>query len=388
MRVFLSVIDGFGVGELPDAHLFKDEGSNTFGNLYNKEPFELPFLYSLGLKNIDNIGVPKFENEIIGAYGKMAEKCMAKDTTAGHFEISGVSIEKPFVTFPNGIPSDLVEKFENAIGTKTLCNDIASGTAIINKLGDEHIKTGYPIVYTSADSVFQIACHEKVYPVEKLYEFCQIAREMTKEGKYQVGRVIARPFDGESGNYYRTSRRKDFAIEAPGDTILDIMKEKGFASIGVGKIEDIFAFRGLTDSYHTVDNKTSIEKMKELLSEDFEGLVFTNLIDTDMQYGHRNDCEGYKNCLIETSKALGEFAEKMGDDDILIVTSDHGNDPTTPSTDHSREYTPIMIYGKKIKQGVNLGVLPDFTVVSDFIKDLFNISKEKGIIYKGVIAND
>lgn len=375
-RVILIVLDGVGVGELPDAAYFNDVGSNSLGNVAKVvEGLNLPNLQKMGLGNLTDIqGVPPCDNTI-GAYGKMAEQSQGKDTIIGHWELMGVVSEEPLPVFPDNFPLELITEFEKRINRKILGNIHASGTEIINQLGDEHVKTGKPIVYTSVDSVFQIAAHEEIIPVEELYDMCKKAREILT-GKWGVGRVIARPFLGSSGNYWRTKRRKDYSLSPPKPTLLDKLTEKGYDVISVGKIDDIFAFRGITRSYHTTNNKESTDKIVELLDTDFNGLLFANLIDFDMVYGHRNDCEGYAGALEEFDRRLPEIHSKMREDDMLIITSDHGNDPTMPGTDHTREYVPILIWGDCIKHDIDLGNSTSFLKVEKSISNYlsFNIS--------------
>lgn len=340
-RAIIIVLDGVGIGELPDAAAYKDEGSNTLVNLKKAVPtLNLKNMCDLGLGNIQGAEILGKVNTPKGLYGKLAEHSAGKDTTTGHWEISGIWLDKPFPTYPNGFPDDIILPFEKAIGRKVLGNCVASGTEIIKRLGDEHVKTGCPIVYTSADSVFQIACHEDVIPVSKLYEYCTIARKMLS-----VGRVIARPFIGSNGNYTRTERRKDFSLEPPENTLLDYVKASGMECACVGKIEDIFAMRGITRSVHTTNNHDGIEQTIAYLKEDFGGLIFTNLVDTDMLYGHRNDIKGFASALEYFDSRLPDIIKAMRKDDILFITADHGCDPTTPSTDHSREYIFLLGYG-------------------------------------------
>jgi phosphopentomutase len=372
-RAIIVVMDSVGMGELPDADKYGDIGSNTLGNISASiEGFELPNLQKLGLGNIDGMVGFKKADAPIGSYGRMAEKSAGKDTTTGHWEISGIVLDKPFPTFPKGFPTEVMAAFENAIGTKTLGNIVASGTEIIKQLGEQHVKTEYPIVYTSADSVFQIAAHEDVVPIEKLYEMCRIARGILT-GDYAVGRVIARPFAGPVGNFARTERRHDFSIEPIGKTVLDSTVEKGYRVKAVGKIEDIFSGKGITDAIHTRNNMDGVEQTLEYLQEEFEGIIFTNLVDFDMQYGHRNNVEGYANALIEFDASLPEILDALKEDDMLIITADHGCDPTTPSTDHSREYVPILVYGKKLKQNVNLGTRSTFSDLAATVADYLRV---------------
>lgn len=350
-RAVIIVLDGVGIGELPDASKYNDCGSNTLMNIKKQVPeLNLKNMISLGLGNIKcEIGENLYDKceSPKGIYGKMAEYSAGKDTTTGHWEIAGIWLEKPFPTYPNGFPKEIMDKFEKEIGRKTLANYPASGTEIINKLGDEHIKTGSPIVYTSADSVFQIAAHEDIIPVEKLYEMCETAREIL-HGTHNVARVIARPFTGVSGNYLRTKNRKDFSLSPPSKTLLNYAKEQGLEVKAVGKIEDIFCNSGITDSVHTTNNADGIEQTIKYLKESFNGIIFTNLVDYDMLYGHRNNINGFADALEYFDNKLPEIIETLDDNDLLFITADHGCDPTTPSTDHSREYVFLLGYGKKI----------------------------------------
>ncbi len=378
-RAIIIVLDSVGIGELPDAAEFGDVGSNTLVNIKKKRPqTSLPHLCSLGLGNIqgEDIALLGKVSSPKGAFGKMAEKSKGKDTTTGHWEMSGVITENPFPTFTEtGFPKDIMEKFETAIGRKTLGNYAASGTAIIQDLGDEHKKTGYPIVYTSADSVFQIAAHEDIIPVEELYKICETARKILT-GKYGVARVIARPFMGDSGNYTRTKNRRDFSLPPTGVTILDLAKEKGLNVTAIGKIEDIFAHRGITHADHTTNNQDGIEKTIFYTKKHFSGILFTNLVDTDMIYGHRNDVEGYASALEYFDQKLPEIIGAMDEEDILFLTADHGCDPTTPSTDHSREYVPLLVYGKHIREGVDLGIRKTFADLGQTISDYLELDAQ------------
>lgn len=353
-RVFLTVLDGAGVGYLPDAAQYGDVGACTWGHVVETCRPSLPNMAKLGLGHIEGTAYPADENAI-GAYGRAMEKSAGKDTTTGHWEISGLTLEKPFPTFPEGFPREFLDRYEAAIGHKTIGNKPASGTAILDELGEEHIANRTPIVYTSADSVFQIACHEDVFSREELYEFCRIAREML-QGDLCVGRVIARPFVGEkAGAFTRTSGRRDFAVPPFGRTLLDAVEEAGMESLGVGKIEDIFDRRGLTGSNHASGNPACIEAWLDYMRKPFTGLCFTNLVDTDMQYGHRNDAPGFAGALEYFDQKLPEIQALMGEEDLLIVTADHGCDPTFPGTDHTREYIPLMVWHKKMRRLVNLG---------------------------------
>ncbi len=362
-RVCLVVLDSVGIGELPDAHLFGDTGSHTLGNVFEATKMSLPNLFKMGLGNIEDAKLVK-EAEPTAAYGRCAEKTFAKDTTCGHWEMAGIIMDTPFKTFPDGFPDEIIGEYEKRIGRKILANTVASGTEIINEYGDEHVRTGFPIIYTSADSVFQVAAHEEVVPLSELYKFCEIAREMLV-GDDCVGRVIARPFVGESGNFKRTEHRKDYAIAPTAKTVLNAIEENGKSTLGVGKIEDIFCRSGVTHINHTTNNidgiNATLAALKE--SEPVDSLIFTNLVDFDMLYGHRNDPVGYAKALEYFDLRLPEIIDALGEDDILIITADHGCDPTTPSTDHSREYIPVLLYGKNVLPK-NLGTRESFTDIA------------------------
>ncbi len=377
-RVVIIVIDSLGAGALPDADKYGDVGSNTLGNLSKAVGgLKIPNLQKLGLGNIISIeGVPPVEAPL-AAFGKMAEASAGKDTTTGHWEISGMILDKPFPVFPHGFPGQIIAEFESRIGRKTLGNEVASGTEIISRLGEEHIKTGYPIVYTSADSVFQIAAHEEVVPLEELYKMCRTAREILT-GEYAVGRVIARPFIGRPGDFKRTPNRHDFSLEPPGPTILDRLKEKGLAVLAVGKINDIFAGRGITESIHTKNNMDGVDKTIDCIKRNQNGLVFTNLVDFDSSFGHRNDPAGYAAALAELDGRLPEITGLIDEETVLIITADHGCDPTTESTDHSREYVPLLVYGPKVKAGVSLGIRESFTDVAATVAEIFGIQPKVG----------
>ena len=374
-RAVLIILDSVGIGALPDAAEFGDKGANTLGNIYKaRGGINLPNLYALGLANIDGALMGKGVAAPAGAFGKAAEITKAKDTTCGHWEISGLLMDKPFQVFPNGFPEKLMREFEEKIGRKTLCNFPASGTAIINEYGDEHMRTGYPIVYTSADSVFQVAAHEDVIPLEELYKICETARELLY-GDYFVGRVIARPFIGSNGKYTRTENRRDYAVEPTGDTILDALTREGKKTIAIGKIEDIFAHRGITVADHTKNNHDGIEATIKYISEGEGDFIFTNLVDFDMLYGHRNDVEGYAKALEYFDEQLTRIIEEMKDGDILIISADHGCDPTYPGTDHTREYIPVLACGDSIEPGTNLGVLDSFADIGASIYEYLTDKK-------------
>ena len=385
-RVVLIVLDSVGIGELPDADQYGDLGSNTLGNIAKHYPdLKLPNLTAMGLGNIDKNNALAKTTTPSAAFGKAIERSAGKDTTTGHWEISGLIIKQAFPTFPNGFPKEFMDRFEAAIGIETIGNVVASGTTIINKLGDEHISSKRPIVYTSADSVFQIAMHEEVYPIEKQYEICQIARDMLI-GDYKVGRVIARPFIGKPGNYTRTSRRKDFSVTPP-TTVLDVIKSTGKEVISIGKIVDIFAGKGISRYTKTASNMEGIEATINAINEDSKGLIFTNLVDFDMLYGHRRDIEGYAKCLMEFDQHLPKIINNLKEDDLLIITADHGNDPSAPGSDHTREYIPILNYGKNIKAGQSIGVRNSFADIAATIADALNVKYEtEGKSYFSLLA--
>lgn len=352
-RVFLTVLDAAGIGELPDAADYGDTGSNTLGHVIAACHPDLPNMAAMGLGRIPGSGYT-WNGEIRGAYGRAAEKSKGKDTTSGHWEIAGVRVERAFPTFPEGFPKEFMERYEAAIGYKCIGNKPASGTVILEELGAEHMKNKTPIVYTSGDSVFQIACHEELFPVEQLYAFCRTAREML-QGDLGVGRVIARPFVGEPGAFVRTGKRRDFSMPPCGRTLPDVVKEAGMTSIGVGKIEDIFADQGLTESDHAAGNPACMDSLLRFMERDFEGLCFTNLVDTDSVYGHRNDAPGFAGALEEFDRRLPEMTARLKKGDLMIVTADHGCDPCDISTDHTREYIPILAFTPGMDRAVNIG---------------------------------
>lgn len=370
-RVFLIVLDSMGIGELPDANLWHDEGSNTLKTIRNDAHFNCPELEKLGLFNIEGVGGGV--EKPLACFARMAEQSMGKDTTIGHWEIAGLVSKQPLPTYPNGFPKEIIDEFERQTGRKTLCNKPYSGTEVIKVYGEEHIKTGALIVYTSADSVFQIAAHEDVVPVETLYEYCRIARKILC-GKNGVGRVIARPFTG-AYPFTRTSNRHDFSLDPPAVTMCDVIKDAGLDCISVGKIYDIFAGRGLTESNHMNGNDDGMRITLEKQKQDFKGLCFTNLVDFDMLYGHRNDIVGYASAMTAFDKHLKEFLANMREGDLLIITADHGCDPGTPSTDHSREYTPMLAYGSDIKQGVDLKTRSSFADISATVLEYLGLNQ-------------
>lgn len=381
MKILLVVLDSFGVGEMPDAEQFGDKGSNTYLNVLQKTDIQLTNLKGLGLNNID--GIELSQDITYGNYGRMQELTFAKDTTAGHYEISGLILEHPYPTFPNGFPEELISKLEKGLGVEFLGNEVASGTEIIKRLGDRHLQEKKPIIYTSADSVLQIATHTDVFSLDKLYAMCEKARKICKE-PYNVGRIIARPFATNSdGEFYRLDTRKDYALTPPAPTMLDKLHSHGLDTVCIGKIEDIFCFQGISESHHSRNNTAGIEEIiKASARQDINGLVFANLNDTDMLYGHRNDPIGYANALKEFDDSIPTIIKNLNPEDILIVTADHGCDPTTPSTDHSREYVPLLVYGKNLKSNVNLGTLLGFDNISKFVLNAFNIEEHETDINK------
>ena len=368
-RIFLIVLDSFGIGNAPDAEIFNDSGANTLKSISKSEKFNISNLNKLGLCNIDGIELIKTDSPI-AKFGALQELSNGKDTTIGHFEIAGIISEKPLPTYPNGFPEEIINEFKKQTVCGILCNKPYSGTAVITDYGEEHIKTGNLIIYTSADSVFQIAAHTDVVPLEKLYEYCNIARKILI-GEHAVGRVIARPFNGDYP-FTRTADRRDFSVEPPAETILDKLKESNFDVISVGKIADIFANRGITESYYTHSNNEGMSKTLELADKDFNGLVFTNLVDFDMKYGHRRDVDGYANAISEFDNWLNEFLPKMKNNDLLIITADHGCDPSYKGTDHTREQVPVIIYSPDIEPE-NLGTIKGYNYVSNLIADNFDL---------------
>lgn len=371
-RIFLIVLDSYGIGALPDAADFGDEGSNTLKTITASKAYDTPNMKKLGLFNIDGVDWMKKEESPAGAYGRMKERSRGKDTTIGHWEIAGVVSPKPLPVYPNGFPEEILEKFREATGREVLCNLPYSGTDVIRDYGEEHMKTGALIVYTSADSVFQIAAHEEIVPVEELYRYCEIAREILC-GEHGVGRVIARPFIGEAPNFQRTANRHDFSLLPPRDTMLDAILETGYDTYGIGKIYDIFAGKGIAHTQRIQNNVDGMEKTLEMQEKDFKGLCFVNLVDFDMMYGHRNDIEGYANAATVFDRQLKTFLERMRPEDILMITADHGCDPGFRGTDHSREHTPLLICGEDIKENVNLGTRETFADIAATVLDLLHV---------------
>ena len=376
-RVIWIVLDSVGAGYLPDAAQYGDEGANTIGHIAQHMDLKVPNMLKMGLGFLPGLNLPEC-GEGAGAYGRAIEVSKGKDTTTGHWEMAGLKLDRPFPLYPNGFPQDVMDAFEAAIGTKTLGNKPASGTEILDELGEEHMRTGYPIVYTSGDSVFQIACHEEIYPREKLYEMCEIARKQLV-GPHAVGRVIARPFIGEGkGRFQRTGGRRDFSLEPIGDTVLDVMKRQGFDVLGVGKIEDIFAHKGLTRSNHAAGNPACIDAAIAYLDQPFNGLLFINLVDTDSVYGHRRDIEGYGKALEYFDARLPEFTDRMTEDDLLIITADHGCDPSYKGTDHTREYVPILVWKKGMTGHHPLGTRATYADMAATISDYFGLAERFG----------
>lgn len=379
-RVILIVLDSVGVGELPDADKFGDVGSHTVFGASHAKGFSMKNMRKLGFFNIDgNKGVNPDDTPIenpLGAFGKCTEVSMGKDTTTGHWEMAGLISEKPMPVFPDGFPEDLIKKFEEETGRKVICNKPYSGTKVIEDYGKEHLETGALIVYTSADSVFQIAAHNDIVPLDELYRYCEIARKLCT-GPYAVGRVIARPFIGELGSFKRTSDRHDFSLVPPKKTMLNLISEAGKEVYSVGKINDIFAGSGITQKVRTVNNGDGIDKTLKYMKEKFEGLLFTNLVDFDMIYGHRNDIQGYGDALTYFDRRLPEIISLLRPDDILMITADHGCDPSTPSTDHSREYVPWVIAGAYVKSNVNLGTRKTYADIAQTICEYLGVDAAK-----------
>lgn len=387
MRVIWMIIDSVGIGEMPDSKDFGDIGVNTLGNIVKSyKDIKIPNLINLGIANIDKIDfLDNIENPI-GCFGRCLEVSNGKDTTTGHWEMTGVLVKKPFKTFENGFPKDIIEEFERRTNRKVVGNKPASGTEILDEYGEHQMKTGDVIVYTSADSVFQIAAHEEVIPLDELYKMCEIARKIMI-GDNAVARVIARPYIGKKkGEFERTSNRRDYSLNPFEKTVLDYIKESNLDVIAVGKIEDIFNGQGITEAIHTKDNMDGVDQTINYIKKENKGLIFTNLVDFDSKYGHRRDVLGYKNALEEFDKRIPEIIDAMKEDDILIINSDHGNDPTYKGTDHTRESIPVLVYGKNIKNGVNLGIRKSFADIGKTVSDILNIDKlENGISFKDEI---
>ena len=369
-RIFLIVLDSLGIGNAPDAEKFGDGGANTLARISKSESFSVPYLTELGLGCIDGVDCVK-ASECRAAVARLSELSNGKDTTTGHWEIAGLVSEKPMPTYPNGFPDEIIKNFETSVGRRVLCNKPYSGTDVIRDYGDEHVRTGDLIVYTSADSVFQIAAHEEIVPPDELYRICEAARKILV-GEHAVGRVIARPFVGQSGSYTRTGNRRDFSVKPPRRTMLNALKDGGLDVLAVGKISDIFAGEGVTSHYPTHSNREGMECAEALLTKDFSGLCFVNLVDFDSMYGHRQDTHGYAAALSEFDRWLGGFLPKMGDSDLLMITADHGCDPGDDSTDHTRECVPLIIYGKRVNP-CNLGTLKGFGHIAATVCDVFGV---------------
>lgn len=376
-RVIWMIIDSVGIGALPDSEKFGDVNVNTLGNIVkNYKDIKLPNMLKLGLGNIDGVDSLDGVDSPIGAFGRASEVSKGKDTTTGHWEMTGVLVETPFKTYENGFPKEIIDEFEKKTNRKVIGNKPASGTAILDELGEQQMETGEVIVYTSADSVFQIAAHEEIIPLDELYKMCEIAREIMM-GDNAVARIIARPFIGQPGSFERTSNRRDYSLSPFEDTVLDNIKNSNLDVIGVGKIEDIFNKQGITEAIHTKDNMDGVDQTINYMKKENNGLIFTNLVDFDSKYGHRRDVEGYKNALEEFDARIPEILANMEDDDILIINSDHGNDPTYKGTDHTREYIPVLIYGKNVKNGLNLGTRSSFADIGATVADILNVKSPK-----------
>lgn len=374
-RVFIIVLDSFGIGELPDAANFGDAGSNTLAAICTSKAYNTPNLAKLGLFNIEGVSCRPGVADPQGSFARMAEKSAGKDTTVGHWEIAGIISPEPMPTYPDGFPPEVIDEFVSLTGQGILCNKAASGTQVLLDYGHEHVETGKLIVYTSADSVFQIAAHEDVVPVNQLYKYCGIARGML-QGKHGVGRVIARPFAGTYPNYLRTPRRHDFSLLPPKETMLDKFMANGFDTLGVGKIYDIFAGRGVSNTCKTEGNTDGMRQTLDIMDTDFKGLCFVNLVDFDMLYGHRNNIDGYAGAVTEFDLWLSRCLAKMRRDDVLFITADHGCDPSTKSTDHSREYTPLLVCGDQVRKGADLKTRETFADLSATVLDMFSLPQE------------
>ncbi len=390
-RVIWVVLDSAGIGEMPDAEAYGDKGSDTLGNMARElaargKPLNLPNLCRLGLASIKPLAGLAPDPSPIGSYGKAALASPGKDTTTGHWEMTGIHLEKPFPLFPHGFPPEVMNEFERRIGRHALGNKAASGTEIIKELGEEHVRTGSPIVYTSADSVFQVAAHEEVIPLFEIYKICDTAREILR-GPYEVGRVIARPFIGEPGHFTRTPNRHDYAVPPPKGMLLDKLAERGVEVFAVGKISDVYLGRGISDSETTKSNADGMAKILKAMDEVEAGLIFANLVDFDMLYGHRNDVEGYGKALEQVDAWLPSLEANSREEDLVILTADHGCDPTTPSTDHSREYVPVLTYGKRARAGVNLGTRATLSDLGQTVAENFGTRIAKGESFLGAVTD-
>jgi phosphopentomutase len=371
-RIILIVLDGAGIGELPDASAYGDQGSNTLGNTARLTGLKVPVLRSLGLDRLVPLGGDPPGAELRGAFGRMAEASPGKDSVTGHWELMGLVLDRPFPTFPSGFPPGVIAEFERRIGRGTIGNVVASGTEIIDRLGFEHLATAKPIVYTSADSVFQIAAHEDIIPVAEQYRMCEIAFDLVSRGM-GVGRVIARPFVGTPGAFTRTANRHDYALSPSADTLLDYLSRAGMPVVAIGKVNDLFAGRGVTRSVHTISDADGLDKLRRSMADTSSGLIFVNLVDFDTVYGHRNDVVGYAANLERFDTALDGLLTNLREEDVLIVTADHGNDPTTPSTDHSREHVPILLTGARVRRGVDIGTRMTFADLGQTLASNFGL---------------
>ena len=372
-RAIVIVLDSAGVGELPDAGMYGDRGSNTLGNIAARTTLQIPALRALGLGRVVELPGAPPEREPGAAFGRMAERAPGKDSVTGHWELMGLVLDKPFPVFPHGFPPELIREFERRIGRRTIGNCAASGTAIIEELGPEHMRTGSPIVYTSADSVFQIAAHEDVIPVEELYRICHVAYELVVDG-VGLGRVIARPFVGVPGRLQRTPNRRDFALPPVGETVLDRAKAAGLAVVAIGKIDDLFTGRGITRAVHTGSDDEGMDEVERAMADTGRGIIFANLVDFDTLYGHRNDVSGYAANLERIDARISEVLARLRDDDLLVLTADHGNDPTSSSTDHSREYVPLLVAGRRVRAGADLGVRSTFADLGQTLAAVFSLA--------------
>lgn len=376
-RIIILVLDSVGIGALPDAKAFNSEGANTLGNIVKNHPnIELNHFLKLGLGNIEGIDYLPSVEEPAAAFGRSMEFSNGKDTTTGHWEIAGIHLDKPFRTYPEGFPKEVMDKFEERTGRKGIGNKPASGTEIIEELGEEHLESKNPIIYTSADSVLQIAAHEEIIPLEELYQMCEIARNIMT-GENAVARIIARPFVGKLGSFERTPNRKDFSLSPQESTVLDFALDAGFEVIGIGKIHDIYNGQGISKKISSKSNKQGIEKTIKAIEDNTEGIIFTNLVDFDSKYGHRRDPKGYKEALEEVNHHLPDILSSLNKEDLLIITADHGNDPTYPGTDHTREYVPLLIVGDAVKQGTNIGTRESFSDIAATISELLKIEKSR-----------
>lgn len=384
-RIVWIVLDSVGIGEMPDADQYGDAGSDTLGNIARRRPLLLPNLGRIGLGNIRALDGIAPAEEALGCFGRCALASPGKDTTTGHWEMAGIILDKPFPLYPNGFPAPIMEEFSRRTGRGWLGNKAASGTEIIQELGEEHLRTGYPIVYTSADSVFQIAAHEDAIRLEELYRICEIAREILR-GEHEVGRVIARPFTGKPGSFTRTAHRRDYAVPPPPGMLLDVLCERGTPVYSVGKISDVFLGRGIRGGVKTNSNADGMAKTLAALESEREGLIWVNLVDFDSLYGHRNDVEGYAKALEEVDAWLPSLLAALGAEDLLILTADHGCDPTTPSTDHSREYVPLLVHGRRARTGRDLGVRKSLADIGQTVAQNFGTAIQHGTSFLQTIV--